>query len=308
MRRIHILHENPDWVAPLVAALQKRGLPYADWFLNDGVLALDEVPPKGVFYNRMSASSHTRDHRYAPELTAQVLAWLESHDRRVLNGGRALALEISKAAQYTALRRHGVPTPRTFVVSGRDAIGAAAARLDGPLILKHNRAGKGLGVRLFEAAAAAADYAASDEFEAPVDGLTLVQDYIQAPEPFITRMEFIGGRFLYAVRVDTSRGFQLCPADVCAVDGGSAPMFHIVPDFHHALIGPVEALLRANGVHMAGVEFIIDQDGRAYVYDINTNTNYNPEAEAAAGVSGMAAMADYLGQQLAADDAAAEAA
>ena len=25
------------------------------------------VPPEGVFYNRMSASSHTRGHRHAPE-------------------------------------------------------------------------------------------------------------------------------------------------------------------------------------------------------------------------------------------------
>jgi hypothetical protein len=31
----------------------------------------------------MSASSHTRDHRYAAELTAAVLAWLERHGRQV---------------------------------------------------------------------------------------------------------------------------------------------------------------------------------------------------------------------------------
>ena len=31
------------------------------------------TPPQGVFYNRMSASSHTRGHRFAPEFTAVVL-------------------------------------------------------------------------------------------------------------------------------------------------------------------------------------------------------------------------------------------
>ena len=33
----------------------------------------------------------------------------------------------------------------------------------------------------------------------------------------ITRAEFVGGRFLYAVEVDTSSGFELCPADACTV-------------------------------------------------------------------------------------------
>ncbi|MFP3490520.1 alpha-L-glutamate ligase, partial [Staphylococcus sp. SIMBA_130] len=79
-----------------------------------------DVPPDGIFYNRMSASSHTRDHRYAPEYTAAVLEWLESHGRRVLNDSRALALEVSKVAQYAALRKHGIVTPKTIAAVGKD--------------------------------------------------------------------------------------------------------------------------------------------------------------------------------------------
>ena len=52
------------------------------------------------------------------------------------------------------------------------------------------------------------------------------------------------------------------------------------------------------GTYIAGIEFIVDQDGVAYTYDINTNTNYNSEAEAAAGQSGMGAVFDYLGHEL----------
>ena len=48
-----------------------------------------------------------------------------------------------------------------------------------------------------------------------------MQRYIRAPEPFITRVEFVGGRFLYAVRVDTSQGFELCPADQCLAEAGA---------------------------------------------------------------------------------------
>src|ERR1700750_3316906 len=91
--RVTVIHENDAWVEPLRREFADRGVPCAEWFLDQGVLDLPASPPPGVFYNRMSASSHTRDHRYAAELTGGVLDWLESHGRRVVNDGRALRLE-----------------------------------------------------------------------------------------------------------------------------------------------------------------------------------------------------------------------
>ena len=64
---------------------------------------MGKIPPQGIFYNRMSASSHVRGHRYAPEFTATILNWLKNHKRRVINNGNALALEISKSLQYLKL-------------------------------------------------------------------------------------------------------------------------------------------------------------------------------------------------------------
>ena len=308
MERIYVLHENHAWLDPLRAAFRRRGLPWTEWFLHEGVLDLGQAPPNGVFYNRMSASSHTRGHRFAPEHANAVLSWLESHGRRVVNGSDALALEISKAAQYAGLRAHGVPTPRTIAAVGGAAAVEAAGSFPGRLIVKPNRGGKGLGVRLFANSAAARDYLKSDAFDPSVDGVTLLQDYVESPEPYITRMEFIGGRFFYAVRVDTSDGFELCPADACRPKSDPRPMFEIVDRFDSPLIGPVEAFLSANDIQVAGVEFIRDRAGDCYVYDVNTNTNYNPDAEAAAGLSGMDRLADFLGRRLAADAAARNAA
>ena len=79
--KIFVIHENDAWVEPLRAAFAEQGLPYGEWFLDRGVLDLSEAPPEGVFYNRMSASSHTRDHRYAAEYTGAVIAWLEQIGR-----------------------------------------------------------------------------------------------------------------------------------------------------------------------------------------------------------------------------------
>jgi glutathione synthase/RimK-type ligase-like ATP-grasp enzyme len=301
--QVFVIHENEAWVVPLRREFEAKRIPYAEWFIDEGILDLSAAPPEGVFYNRMSASSHTRGHRFAPERTAGVLAWLERHGRVVVNGGRALQLEVSKVAQYEALAPFGIRTPRTIAVVGRAHLLAAAEQIGFPVILKHNRAGKGLGVKLLYSREALAQHVESADFEESIDGITLVQQYIAAPAPFITRMEFVGGRFVYAVRVDTSEGFELCPADVCQIDSSCATVvqgdkFQIHRAFEHPLVPACEAFLKANAIGIAGIEFIADADGNAYVYDVNTNTNYNPDAEAKDGRRGMGAIASHLGDLL----------
>ncbi|MFP6571560.1 MAG: hypothetical protein VB674_03000 [Vicinamibacterales bacterium] len=314
MPRIYVLHENDAWVEPLREALNERRLPFEEWFLDNGVIDFREPPPDGIFYNRMSASSHTRDHRYGPEYTAAVLSWLEQHGRRVLNPSAALRLEVSKIKQYSALNCYGIKTPPTVAAVGRKALVTAGRRMDPPFITKHNRAGKGLGVRLFQAYDAFEDYVSSDAFEPSIDGITLVQDYIQSPEPFITRAEFIGGRFFYAVRVDTSSGFELCPADACRTEqedafcptgesDGAPGRFQILNSDERppqALLSAYEKFLKGSQIDIAGIEFIVDRNGEAWTYDVNTNTNYNSDAEATVGRFGMGAIAEYLGNELAA--------
>src|SRR5262245_10943087 len=300
--RIFVLHENTPWVEPLRREFAAIDAPFSEWFLDRGLVELTSAPPEGIFYNRMSASSHTRGHRYAPEYTAAVLAWLTRHGRTIVNGERALQLEISKVAQYEGLTKFGVETPATIAAIGREHIPLAAATIGYPIILKHNRAGKGLGVKLIYSTAALEEHLASEAFEDSVDGIMLVQRYIKAPEPFITRVEFIGGQLLYAVRVDTSQGFALCPADACQIEQPSeacpavAPVdkFQIVPRFEHPLIPAWQSFLAASDIGIAGIEFIVDEQGRAYTYDVNTNTNYNPDAETKDGRRGMQAIALHL--------------
>ena len=306
MGRIHILHENSEWTEPLIEALERRRLPYQDWYLDEGIVDLKTEPPDGIFYNRMSASSHTREHRYSPELTAAILRWLWRSNRIVLNGFRALDLEISKVVQYTALEEVGIPVPRTIAAAGQKGILEAWDRIGGSVITKHNRAGKGLGVRLFHDRNALQEYVVGNDFELSVDGITLVQEYIQAPEPYIIRVELIGREFFYAVRVDTSEGFELCPADACELEIstcsfenenvlGQSEKFEILSNFNPPFISDLQKVMENNDIHVAGFEYILDKKGNPYYYDINTNTNYNAAAEKRAGISAMDRLAEYLG-------------
>ena len=108
MPKIHVIHENDAWLAPFRDAFATIRAPHEEWFLDRGLLDLTQPPPEGVFWNRMSASSHTRGHVYGPEYAGAVIEWLERHGRTVVNGRRALQLELSKVAQYQALAGFGI--------------------------------------------------------------------------------------------------------------------------------------------------------------------------------------------------------
>ncbi|PZE83311.1 RimK family alpha-L-glutamate ligase [Curtobacterium sp. MCBD17_032] len=327
--RVTVIHENPEWFPPLAAAFEAEGVPVRELLLTEGQIDLGAEPEPGVYWSRMSASSHTRGHEHSKEYTRAVLGWLERAGRQVVGGSHVLELEVSKVAQHGLLRQAGFDVPRTTAVFGTATLKQAAADFtggqDGPFITKHNQGGKGLGVRRFDSLAEFDAYVDSPEFEEPVDGITLLQEYLTAREPFITRVEFVGGEFVYAVRVDTSAGsFELCPADacevpqviagaVCAVPGtetaGAPPAFSVRTEVtaEHPLVQQLRTFLADQRITIAGVEFMETTDGRTVVYDINTNTNYNPAVEETAPASGPRAIARYLGSLLDAEYATAAA-
>ena len=322
---VHVLHENPDWMPPFAAAFAAEGVDWDETLVTGGSLELAAEPAAGLWWSRMSASAHTRGHTAAAEHARALLDLLEAHGRRVVNGRAVLDLELSKVRQLALLRAAGIAVPRTVaVVGGRpEDVLAAAARIGPPVVVKPNRGGKGLGVTRFdsldELAAAlpapsghpgtahrgagprswegsGAEGAQLDGAE-PVDGVLLVQEYLEPAQPRITRAEIVGGELVYAITADTERGgFQLCPADACAVDGMPASLFALrtepLPD---RLAGAYESFAGSHGLEVAGFEFIETADGRAVTYDVNTNTNYNPDVEAVAPRSAARAVARYLG-------------
>ena len=208
-----------------------------------------------------------------------------------------------------------MPTPRTVAAVGADQVIAAAEAFGYPLILKPNRGGKGLGVQLFRDHAELAAHVRSPAFDPGIDGVTLVQQLLEGAEPVIYRSEFVGGRYLYTVRVETGGAFELCPADACTIGDAACPVgeepaepvvqprFAILQDFAHPILERYPQVLAAHGAEVAACEMIVDADGRAWTYDLNTNTNYNGAAEAAAGLAGtpragMMAIAAFLGREL----------
>jgi hypothetical protein len=299
--KIYILHENDEWMPPFRQAFSNIGLTFVEWHMHHTVLDLQQPPPQGVFYNRMSASSHTRGHRSAPEYTLAVLYWLESHQRKVVNGSRALDLEISKLRQYQALRVAGVLVPTTQVARTSTELLHLASHQQEPFIIKPNRGGKGLGVQLVHSVTALRNLIEKGQLAHSLDGLYLVQQFIHNPLAYITRCEFIGGKFIYAVKVNTDRGFELCPADSCNTNLLNCPstiskdQFSIINSFQDdTLIHQYQLFLQTNQIDIAGIEFVTDEQGKTWTYDVNTNTNYNSAAESLTHLSATNEVAHYL--------------
>ena len=120
--------------------------------------------------------------------------------------------------QSKELAKENIQVPKTVYANTKKQLLQLGQNFILPFLSKHNRAGRGLGIKLFYDYSSFEKYIESDDFEDSIDGITLLQEYIKPKTDAIIRAEFVDSQFLYAVQVDTSKGFELCPADACNVE------------------------------------------------------------------------------------------
>jgi hypothetical protein len=310
-----IYYEHPDWYRPLFAELDRRGVAYdalhADTHTYD---PSEAAAPHAVVVNRMSPSAYTRGRGHLLFYTSQYLAHLDRVGARVINGRDAWATELSKAYQLTLLERLGLPYPRARVIHDSSQAAAASDGLRFPVVFKPNIGGSGAGIRRFDSRAALERAAANRDLDLGGDSTALIQEYIEPADGRIVRVEVLNGRYLYAIRVYTTGDtFNLCPADVCQdVDGAEltrgacpvdAPKNNLRVEGYDpppAIVDAVERIMRAAGIELGGVEYMIDpRDGRAYFYDINALSNFVADAPRVVGFDPFARLADWLEAEIA---------
>lgn len=275
MTDLAILYEHPSWFAPLFAALDARGIGYRA--IHADGLALDPAEaaaPARVVFNRIAMSSFLRAPEHPIFHAAAALAHWQARGARVLNGAGALAIDSSKARQLSLIAGLGLAIPATRVVHRAADLPAAARDLAFPIVVKANIGGSGAGIVRYDSAEELAAAVADGTVPDSIDRVLLAQEYAPARGGTITRIETLGGRFLYAIAVDGGGSFDLCPADACAVPGKPAiTMTRVDPD--PALVAGAEAIVRAAGIDVGGVEVLIDdRDGTPRFYDVNALSNF----------------------------------
>lgn len=307
-RRLQVLYEHPDWFRPLFEALERREIPY-DRLHADGqhhdptTIAADDA----VVLNRMSPSAWGRGRASAIAYTSELLDRLEADGATVLNGSEAWRIEISKARQLALLARLGLPAPRARVVRDGPGAVAAARHLRFPVVTKPNVGGSGAGIHRFDALEDLEDAVRLGTFDLGPGGVGLVQEFIPARGGYITRVEVLGGSFLYAIRVHAPAGhFDLCPADLCLPGQPAGEADPARPEVRVEATTPpaevqreVEAITRAAGISVGGVEYVVDErDGQRYYYDVNALSNFVADAPGVIGFDPFERMVDWLEPQL----------
>ncbi|HEV8184900.1 MAG TPA: hypothetical protein VGP40_03020, partial [Chthoniobacterales bacterium] len=267
---IAIYFEHPDWFRALFAELDRRALPYvrldARSHSYDVGAAADQF---GLFFNRMSASAYLRGNGRSIFFTHDYLAHLERNGTRVINGAQAFAYEISKAAQLSLLRSLGLSCPRSRVINCVEEASKAAEALGFPVIIKPNIGGRGAGIVRLNSAAELERALASSQIDLGIDSTALVQEFIPARGGHISRVETLGGKFLYALKIYPSEeNFNLCPAEVCLTENMPSAATEIclidapkkglrIEGFQPPaeIIETVERIVREAKIDVGGVEY-----------------------------------------------------
>ena len=309
-RPIAIFYEHPDWFRPLFAELERRGVDFVKIDANAHTYdpAESEIPYSLVF-NRASPSAYLRSEAESTYFTLDWLRYLERRGVEVVNGSAPYSMEISKAFQLDILRELGLPYPAARVINNGSVAPAAAEGLRFPVVVKANVGGSGAGITRYDSAEELERAATNGSIQLGIDHTALVQEFVPYADGHITRVETLGGKFLYAINVyPADDSFNLCPADACQTTEGQtldrsacaidAPKNGMrVEGFTppREIIDQVEQIAERVKLDVGGIEYMIDsRDGKPYFYDINALSNFVADGRNVVGFDPFERLVDYL--------------
>ena len=290
MQPIAVYHEHPDWFKPLFAELDRRGLPYVR--LDAAAHMFDpseDDAPYSIVVNRASPSAYMRGHIQSTFHTLHWLRHLERVGIPVVNGSQVYSYELSKSSQLDLLEELGLPYPKSRAINNAALAAKAAKGLRYPVLVKANIGGSGAGIVRYESETALTGAIARGEVQLGIDGVALVQESVPFRDGYSVRVETMGGKYLYAIKVyPAGSSFDLCPADACQTKDGvelvggacavDAPKTGLRVEGYtppKEIIDQVEAISRRSGLDIGGIEYMIDdRDGKHYYYDINALSNF----------------------------------
>jgi predicted ATP-grasp superfamily ATP-dependent carboligase len=316
MSQLVISHEHPDWFKPLFTELEKRAIAYQTVNPTQHQFSVEASKPDfDIFFNRMSPSAYLRDGVQGTFYTLNYLKYLENKGVRVLNGYQAFTYETSKALQLLLLEELGIKYPKSRVVNHTSQVVAATEGLRFPIVIKANIGGSGAGIEKFDSLEQVQEAVANNQIDFGIDYTALVQEFIPARGGYITRVETLGGKYLYGIRVYTNgESFNLCPADICQTTAGQelvrnacaldAPKNGLrVEAFTPSdeIIANIEAIVQASKIDVGGIEYIIDdRDGEVLYYDVNALSNFVADAVNVIGFNPHEKLVDFIEQEIAA--------
>lgn len=319
MLPIAIYYEHPDWFKPLFTELEKRGLPFEKIdAVNHQFDISDSAKKYSLVFNRMSPSAYLRNGTQGIFYTQSYLKFLEDSGVKTINGYKAFLYETSKANQLSLIHKLGYKYPKAKVVNHTSQLVRATHGLRFPIVVKANIGGSGAGIVKYNSESSLAEDIMQNQIDFGIDHTALVQEYIPARGGYITRVETLGGKFLYAIKVyTTGESFNLCPADICQTTDGKelvrnacaldAPKTGLKVEAYDPppeVIHAVEKIVQSAGIDVGGIEYIIDdRDGEILYYDVNALSNFVADAVNVIGFNPHERLVDFIEAKIYAKEA-----
>jgi hypothetical protein len=171
-------------------------------------------------------------------------------------------------------------------------------------MVKVNVGGSGAGMVRYDSAAELTAAVADELTPASVDGVVLVQAYVAPAEARVIRCEVLDRRLLYAIALNGAGStFDLCPADVCAVDRPTVTIEAFRPP--PAIVEGVLRVTALAGLDVGGVEYLVDPRGRPRFYDLNALSNFVAKPLDVLGFDPHEDLVDFVEREVAAKERAA---
>jgi len=312
-KTIAVFYEHPNWFRALFAALDRREIAYERIDAANHSFNPKQAEDYALFFNRMSASAYLRDNGNAIFYTRYLLEHLENKGVRVINGADAFAVETSKALQLSMLDSLGIKFPETRLINSPGKAVAAAKELEFPIVVKPNIGGRGAGIVRFHSIEELQQVIENGQIDLGIDGTAQVQEFVPKRGEHINRVETLGGKFLYALKIYPSEeNFNLCPAEVCLTENMPSAATEIclidapkkglrIEGFQPPaeIIETVERIVREAKIDVGGVEYLIDErTGEALFYDINALSNFVADAVNIVGFDPHERLIDFLEKEI----------
>lgn len=305
---IIILDEHPFWLEALYQEFSGRNISYKRMDISSSAYDATSDIKYPFFVNRLSPSAENRNHSSAFSFTLNYILYLESLGKRVINGSSAVILETNKAFQLSLLRSWGIPQPKSVIVNSLSGILKNIDTLTFPVVIKPNLGGSGVGIQKFTSKRSLADAIGEKSLIMPSDNLLILQEFIQPKENNIIRVETINGKVIYAMKVFTPGTFNLCPSDSCDIERGETKneigycvanpgdsvRFELFRDIPSEIVKAIEKTVQKAGLECGGVEYLVDQKGDWFVYDINALSILRSSFKQEYGIDGWGMLADFF--------------
>lgn len=305
MKKLIVLFEHPQWQVPLFDALKKRGIPFEAWDLKKGFRRDTDGLGDALIFNQASPSAYLRGHTQAVPWALSLLEILEADGMEVINGSKAFRFELNKALQSRVLEKASIDHPKSVFFNHPDALLDLDLGLAFPAILKPNQGGSGARMFKVESVEEVREILSDADIWAP-DYVMLLQEYL--PHDHVVRMEFLGGKLLYAMKIFSEGDvFNLCPsvscnpeegAGSCALDYNQPPRFEPFGDVPEVAVKVGEEICALGHLDIAGIEYLESADGRRVYYDINANSNLRLAIGEHFGFDPFERVVDYLVSRL----------